>query len=59
MTQQNKLGKPFGPPPERGPQPQGMNGGRRVEPKLKKRKRYDINPFLKIKRSEYFKNKNN
>ena len=55
MTQQNKLGKPFGPPPERGPQPQGMNGGRLVEPKLKKRKRYDINPFLKIKRSEYSK----
>ena len=27
MTQQNKLGKPFGPPPERGPQPQGMKKG--------------------------------
>ena len=48
-------GKSFGPPPERGPQPQGMNNGRLVEPKLKKRKRYDINPFLKIKRSEYSK----
>ena len=48
MTQQNKLGKPFGPPPERGPQPQGMNGGRLVEPKLKKRKRYG-------NRSEYSK----
>jgi hypothetical protein len=55
MTQRNKTGKRFGPPPERGPQPQGMNGGRLVEPKLKKRKRYDINPFLKIKRSEYSK----
>jgi len=55
MTQRNKTGKPFGPPPERGPQPQGMSGGRLVEPKLKKRKRYDINPFLKIKRSEYSK----
>ena len=40
MTQRNKTGKRFGPPPERGPQPQGMNGGRLVEPKLKKRKRY-------------------
>ena len=48
-------GKSFGPPPERGPQPQGMDNGRLVEPKLKKRKRYDINPFLKIKRSEYSK----
>jgi hypothetical protein len=55
MTQQNKTGKPFGPPPERGPQPQGMSGGRLVEPKLKRRKRYDVNPFLKIKRSEYSK----
>ena len=27
MMQQNKLGKPFGPPPERGPQPQGMRKG--------------------------------
>jgi hypothetical protein len=27
MTQQNKTGKPFGPPPERGPQPQGMKTG--------------------------------
>ena len=27
MTQRNKLGKPFGPPPERGPQPQGMKKG--------------------------------
>ena len=45
----------FGAPPKKGPQPQGMNGGRLVEPKLKKRKRYDINPFLKIKRSEYSK----
>ena len=50
-----KMGKSFGPPPERGPQPQGMDNGRLVEPKLKKRKRYDINPFLKIKRSEYSK----
>ena len=33
-------GKAFGPPPEKGPQPQGMNGGRLVEPKLKKRKKY-------------------
>jgi hypothetical protein len=49
------MGKSFGPPPEKGPQPQGMNDGRLVEPKLKKRKRYDINPFLKIKRSEYSK----
>jgi len=55
MTQQNKTGKRFGPPPERGPQPQGMSGGRLVEPKLKRRKRYDVNPFLKIKRSEYSK----
>jgi len=45
----------FGAPPKKGPQPQGMNGGRLVEPELKKRKRYDINPFLKIKRSEYSK----
>ena len=48
MTQRNKTGKRFGPPPERGPQPQGMNGGRLVEPKLKKRKRYG-------NRSEYSK----
>jgi hypothetical protein len=30
-------GKKFGPPPEKGPQPQGMNHGRLVEPKLKER----------------------
>jgi len=48
-------GKAFGPPPEKGPQPQGMKDGRLIEPKLNKRKRYDINPFLKIKRSEYSK----
>ena len=41
-------GKSFGPPPEKGPQPQGMNDGRLVEPKLKKRKRYG-------NRSEYSK----
>ena len=27
MTQQNKTGKRFGPPPERGPKPQGMKKG--------------------------------
>jgi len=32
-----------------------MREDRLIEPKLKKRKRYDINPFLKIKRSEYSK----
>jgi hypothetical protein len=42
------MGKSFGPPPKRGPQPQGMNNGRLVEPKLKKRKRYG-------NRSEYSK----
>jgi hypothetical protein len=42
------MGKSFGPPPERGPQPQGMDNGRLVEPKLKKRKRYG-------NRSEYSK----
>jgi hypothetical protein len=52
MKRQNKK---FAIPPERGPQPQGMENGRLVEPKLKKRKRYDVNPFLKIKRSEYSK----
>ena len=34
------LGQEYGPPPEKGPQPQGMNEGRLIEPKLKKRKRY-------------------
>jgi len=32
-----KKGKRFGPPPKKGPQPQGMNSGRLVEPKLKQR----------------------
>tara|TARA_E500000318_G_C3433375_1_gene162019 strand:+ start:116 stop:559 length:444 start_codon:yes stop_codon:yes gene_type:complete len=41
-------GVSFGPPPKKGPQPQGMDNGRLVEPKLKKRKRYG-------NRSEYSK----
>ena len=32
-----KKGKRFGAPPMKGPQPQGMNSGRLVEPKLKQR----------------------
>ena len=48
----NSLGKPFGPPPKRGPNSQvprvKLNSGRLVEPKLKKRKKYG-------NRSEYSK----